>query len=493
MGLAVGQRVGDYEILGILGTGGMGRVYRVRNLLSDRIEAMKVLLPGLIAEPETASRFTAEIRTLASFSHPNIAQLRTAFQVENQLVMIMEFVEGFPVEYRTKRGRIPQDDALNYALQLLSALSYAHTRGVVHRDVKPANLMVTPGGVVKLMDFGICKSEVCANFTRPGIAMGSMHYMSPEQMRGDAVDARSDLYSVGILLYEMLTGRRPFETNDAFSIVHQQLNAAPRPPIEVNPLISKALNDQILRSLAKSAAARFQSAEAFAKALKSLAAQGPQLNPVARPRGSHRAAVPLITAPRRAAAGASAQARGGSVRIPAPVLLAETAPNSSLQSESPSLSQRLGWVVLGALAVVVLAGALIGLPYYLSTNATSTSGSAAAALSGASRSKPSQPDHTLASSARRGVVNWDIALAKAELFQLQSRSKALDARLNRIETDQAEDGSSLNPELRAKYATMHSHLQNAASGLNHRDVASTRREIGEAEKEISTLESTFSK
>jgi serine/threonine protein kinase len=304
-----------------------------------------------------------------------------------------------------------------------------------------------------------------------------MHYMSPEQMRGDAVDARSDLYSVGILLYEMLTGRRPFETNDASSIVHQQLNAAPRPPIEVNPLISKALNGQILRSLAKSAAARFQSAEAFARALKSLAAQEPQLNPVAR----------------RAAVGASAHARGGSVRIPAPVLLAETAPNSSLQSESPSLSQRLGWVVLGALAVVVLAGALIGLPYYLSINATSTGGSAAAALSAASRSKPSQPDHTLASSARRGVVNWDIALAKAELFQLQSRSKALDARLNRIETDQAEDGPSLNPELRAKYATMHSHLQNAASGLNHRDVASTRREIGEAEKEISTLESTFSK
>jgi len=485
MGLAVGQRVGDYEILGVLGTGGMGRVYRVRNTLSDRIEAMKVLLPGLIAEPETASRFTAEIRTLASFSHPNIAQLRTAFQLENQLVMIMEFVEGFPVEYRTKRGRIPQDDALSYTLQLLSALSYAHTRGVIHRDVKPANLMVTPNSIVKLMDFGICKSEVRANLTRPGVAMGSLHYMSPEQMRGGPVDARSDLYSVGILLYEMLTGRRPFETKDASSIVHQQLNVAPRPPIEVNPLISKALNDQILTSLAKNPARRFQSADAFARALKPLAAHAQQFGAPVRPRGSHRAAVPLITAPRRAAVGQVGRSRSGEPpRVPAPVRSLETVSVPPLSPESPTLSQRLGWVTLGALAIVVLAAALIGLPYYLSTNATSR---------GADWLKPSPSEHTLVSSAKRSVLNWDIALAKAELGQLQSRSKALDARLTRLEAEQAEDGSKPNPELKAKYATMHSHLQNAASGLNHRDAASTRREMSEAEKEISTLESTFSK
>jgi serine/threonine protein kinase len=254
----IGQRVGDYEIVSMLGVGGMGRVYRVRNIISDRTEAMKVLLPDLVAEQDLAVRFISEIRMLASFDHPNIAQLHTAFQVDNQLVMMMEFVEGFTLEQRAKQGPIPQSDVINYMQQVLAALSYAHSRGVVHRDIKPANIMVTSHGVVKLMDFGIAKSHVEQDLTRPGTTMGSLYYMSPEQVRGGTVDARSDIYSVGVMMYELLAGRRPFVADSAYDILNQQCNVVPQPPVEVNHQLPGPLSDLILCAMAKDPANRFQ-------------------------------------------------------------------------------------------------------------------------------------------------------------------------------------------------------------------------------------------
>ena len=270
MTFETGQRVGDYEVLGILGTGGMGQVYRVRNVISDRVEAMKVLLPDLSAEPELANRFIGEIRTLASFDHPNIAQLHTAFQVDNRLVMIMEYVEGFTLDQRAKQSPLPLAEVLDYITQVLSALSYAHSRGVIHRDIKPGNMMVTPHGVLKLMDFGIAKSAADPHQTRPGTTMGSLYYMSPEQVRGTTVDARSDIYSVGISLYELSAGKRPFEADSTFGILNHQLNSVPQPPKELNPSLPPALNEIILASLAKEPMQRFQSADAFRNALQSV-------------------------------------------------------------------------------------------------------------------------------------------------------------------------------------------------------------------------------
>jgi serine/threonine protein kinase len=158
MALEVGERVGDYEIMGMIGAGGMGRVYKARNIISNREEAMKVLLPDLTSERELAARFMMEIRTLATLDHPNIAQLRTAFQFQNQLVMIMEFVEGVTLEKLSSEMAIPTDRMVDFATQALSALSFAHTHGVIHRDIKPANIMITTHGQVKLMDFGIAKN-----------------------------------------------------------------------------------------------------------------------------------------------------------------------------------------------------------------------------------------------------------------------------------------------------------------------------------------------
>ena len=154
----IGQHIGDYEILSILGMGGMGKVYKVRNVISDRVEAMKILLPDLNSNQSLADRFLREIRLLATLNHPNIAALRTALTYENQLAMIMEFVEGETLANRAARAPLSTADAVNYSDQVLSALSYAHRQSIIHRDIKPANMMLTPQGVVKLMDFGIARS-----------------------------------------------------------------------------------------------------------------------------------------------------------------------------------------------------------------------------------------------------------------------------------------------------------------------------------------------
>ncbi|MGH9604986.1 MAG: serine/threonine protein kinase [Terracidiphilus sp.] len=268
MALEQGQRVGDYEVISLLGSGGMGRVYRVRNIISGREEAMKVLLPDYASEPELAARFVGEIRTLAVLEHPNIAQLRTAFQFENQLVMVMALVEGVTLESLAAERRTSVEQVLEYSSQVLSALSYAHSRGVTHRDIKPANIMITSHGLVKLMDFGIAKSTEDLHLTRPGTTMGSIYYMSPEQVRGSTVDARSDIYSFGVTLYEMLTGRRPFQAETSFSVLNAHLKEAPIPPVQINPALPPALNQIVLCAMAKEPTDRFQSADEMRNAIR---------------------------------------------------------------------------------------------------------------------------------------------------------------------------------------------------------------------------------
>jgi serine/threonine-protein kinase len=268
--MELSKRIGDYEILEELGRGGMGRVYRVRNVLSDRIEAMKVLLPDLVGRQDLASRFLREIKLLAALDHPNIAALRTALTVDNQLVMIMEYVEGQSLAERLRRGAIPIPDAINYIEQGLVALSYAHAQHVVHRDIKPANMMLTADGDVKLMDFGIARQRDDQTLTVAGTTTGSLSYMSPEQVNGEKTDARSDLYSMGISLYELVTGQRPFRADSDFAVMVAHLKEMPRPPIELKPELGRELNALILTSIAKDPAARFQSADEFRAALVSL-------------------------------------------------------------------------------------------------------------------------------------------------------------------------------------------------------------------------------
>ena len=297
---AVGQKIGDYEVLGVLGAGGMGKVYKVRNVISDRTEAMKIVLANLAGQKELADRFIREIKLLASLNHPNIAGLRTALSMDNQLVMIMEYVDGVTLASRLEQGPLAATDAVNYTAQVLDALNYAHGLNIVHRDIKPANMMVTPQGVVKLMDFGIARPNNEAALTVTGTALGSLNYMSPEQVKGVPVDARSDLYSLGVSLYEMVTGQLPFRGASNYSLMSAHLEQTPPSPLTVRPGLPLALNDIIIMSMAKDPAARFQSAEAFRNALASVHPEAAPFAPMvgAVPASATRAATPM-TAPSR--------------------------------------------------------------------------------------------------------------------------------------------------------------------------------------------------
>jgi serine/threonine-protein kinase len=260
--------VGDYEVVGRLGRGGMGAVYKVRNTISQRVDAMKVLLPDLEATPELGERFLREIRVHASLRHPNIAQLLTAVRADNRLLMIMELVEGTGLDEVLRLGAMDIGDAVACISQVLDALGYAHSHGVIHRDVKPANIIVLPEGMVKLLDFGIAQGATERRLTQTGMVVGSLSYMSPEQVSAMPVDARSDLYSVGVTLYQALTGELPFRTGSDYEIMRAHISETPHRPADVKAEIPPALSDAVMCALAKQPSERFQKAEDFRAAIE---------------------------------------------------------------------------------------------------------------------------------------------------------------------------------------------------------------------------------
>ncbi|MDA1316033.1 MAG: protein kinase, partial [Acidobacteria bacterium] len=298
MNYTIGDKVGGYEVTGVLGAGGMGEIYEVRNVISDRAEAMKVLLSDLRAEAELAERFIREIKLQARLRHANIAGLHTAFEADHQLVMIMELVDGQTLSDLLTGSRLAVGDTVAYTLQALSALEYAHSQDVVHRDIKPSNIMVTPSGNVKLMDFGIAKAMTDKSLTRTGNLIGSLHYMSPEQVRGDAdIDGRTDIYSLGVVVYEMVTGRKPFDGNSEFSIMRAHLEESPVPPEQVDASISPDLSTVILAAMAKDREERYQTAGEFLDELKRFGASEtprPLSAPIPREMSHETAAPPKI-------------------------------------------------------------------------------------------------------------------------------------------------------------------------------------------------------
>lgn len=280
MQLQPGQIVGEYRILEPLGAGGTGRVYKVEHLVTKRLEAMKLLLAGEAATAEQVQRFEREIRLQATLRHPNIAPVYNAFFHEKCLFLVMELLEGESLEKLLERGTLPQARALYITEQVLRALDHAHSRGVLHRDISTANIMIGAEDEVKLTDFGLAIHREDARVTASGTPVGSYYYMSPEQVRGrEALDPRTDLYSCGAVLYELATGRRPFEHGDAYSLMEAHAHHEPVAPRALQPGLSVELEAVIQKAMAKDRNQRYSGASEFLTALKAALAAAPSVPP----------------------------------------------------------------------------------------------------------------------------------------------------------------------------------------------------------------------
>ncbi len=252
---------GRYELLELIGVGGMADIYRARDIQEDRIVAVKILKTEFAGSDEFLRRFRNESKAIALLSHPNIVKIYDVGFTDKVQFIVMEYVDGITLtDYIEQQGVLKWRDAVHFTVQVLRALQHAHDRGIVHRDVKSSNIMLLRDGTIKVMDFGIARFNRENNKTMSEKTIGSVHYISPEQARGDITDERSDIYSVGVALYEMLTGRKPFDGDTPVAIALKHMQSTPKRPSEINETIPEGLEQIVLRAMQKEPSARYQTA-----------------------------------------------------------------------------------------------------------------------------------------------------------------------------------------------------------------------------------------
>ncbi len=274
------ERLAKYAIQATLGRGAMGVVYQAYDPDMERLVAIKTLRSELLAgddEAELLRRFRAEAKAYGRLLHPNIVTCYSCDRDDDVIYIVMEYVEGESLKEKLAQGEsFPPHAACDIATQLLSALAYSHANGVIHRDVKPANIMMMPSGQIKVTDFGVAKIDTSA-MTQAGYVIGSPSYMSPEQLLGQSTDHRTDVYSAGIILYELLTGENPYAGADLGAVVHNVLQNTPEPPSYWQPAVSAAIDGVVMKALNKDPGERFQSADEFASALQEALQQAPDI------------------------------------------------------------------------------------------------------------------------------------------------------------------------------------------------------------------------
>src|SRR5258706_8549414 len=296
MGVKAGTRFGPYEILSSIGAGGMGEVYRARDTRLDRIVAIKVLPTHLADRSDLRERFEREARTIASLNHPHICTLFDIGQQDGIDYLVMEYLEGETLAQRLQKGPLPLEQVLQYAIEISDALDKAHRKGVTHRDLKPGNIMLTKSGT-KLLDFGLAKlkQEVApanvqlsqlptANdpLTAQGTIVGTLQYMAPEQLECKDVDARTDIFAFGAVVYEMATGKRAFEGKSQASVISAIMSSDPPPMSALQSMTPPALDRVVKTCLAKDRDNRWQTASDLCRELKWIAGEtGPHTAPVA--------------------------------------------------------------------------------------------------------------------------------------------------------------------------------------------------------------------
>ena len=260
-----------YRIEKVIGVGGMAIVFKATDLLMRRVVAVKILKDEISADEQSVKRFINESKAVAMLSHPNIVNIYDVSVRENVKYIVMEFVEGITLKnYMKHREVLSLREIISYTTQMLRALDHAHKKGIVHRDIKPQNIMLVKDGIIKVTDFGIAKLPNAETITMTDKAIGTVYYISPEQVTGKDNDSRSDLYSLGVMMYEMATGTLPFNADTPISVAMKQVNDEPTPPREVNPYIPVGLEQIILKAMEKDPDERYQSAEEMLNQLQKL-------------------------------------------------------------------------------------------------------------------------------------------------------------------------------------------------------------------------------
>ena len=277
MPLETGTQLGPYEIVSAIGAGGMGEVYKARDTRLDRTVAIKVLPEHIASDPEMQQRFEHEARVVAALSHPHICTLYDVGKHEGRPFIAMELLEGQVLSQRMGRHAVRIEQVVEWGLQVADGLAAAHAKGIVHRDIKPGNIFITPGESAKILDFGLAKTSALgkegertegfdqptaleAQVTTPGVVLGTVAYMSPEQVYGDSLDARTDLFSLGVVLYQLATGALPFAGKTSAALVDSLLHQAPTPSRQLNADVPSELERIINKALEKDRRLRYQTA-----------------------------------------------------------------------------------------------------------------------------------------------------------------------------------------------------------------------------------------